>query len=166
MSYLRVQRCVFRFKTALSTRYFYFFWASLGNSSHNQVKKHVNQRGKGEILSHGKLLAAEGFVASLISVFSHSVSSKLVNKIKRYGEKCCFSGETLSFLCNFCLSLMESWESFTNFTLHMQTLPFFWQIVCWDMSDLSTGGRHEYLSQIWYRKLVEHNLDERLPDLF
>lgn len=137
----------------------------MGISSPNQVKRHGNQRGKGDpFMANSWLLKA--FLASQISVLSHSVSSKPMNKMERYGGKCCFSVKTLSFLCNFFLSLIELWESFTNLTLHMQTLPFFWLIVCWDMPDLSTGVRHEYLSQIWYKKLVKHNPDERLPDLF
>lgn len=60
----------------------------------------------------------KAFVASQISVLAHSISSKPVNKMERYGEKCSFCGETLSFLCNFCLSLIELWESFTNLTAY------------------------------------------------
>lgn len=55
-----------KFKCALSTRFF-FFWASLGNSSQNQVKKRVNQRGKGGSFLVANCWLLKSFVASQIS---------------------------------------------------------------------------------------------------
>lgn len=145
---------------------FFFFFCFFGQFQPKLSQETCKSEGEGGSFLMANSWLQKAFVPSQVSVLSHSISFKPMNKMERCGEKCCFSGETLSFLCNFCLSFIVSWESFINFTLHMQTLPFFWQIVCWDMSDLSTGVRHKYLSQIRYKKLVKHNLDERLPDLF
>lgn len=72
--------------------------------------------------------------------------------MQRYRENRHFSREPFSLVCNFCLSLMESWESLTTFTFHMQ-------IVCWDLSSLSTGVIHEYLVVRYYMKKVgKHHL--------